>query len=113
MDLGFIFDKERTSKKMMSVLPGLQRLQLIKTKPDRVLSRNSQRTDRDSVHEHEDEDNMERGRLRPYLSEAWFIKSPNSPLLNLRMPRASAAGDMKRHLRHWAKTVATVVRQES
>nr|GMC84438.1 protein trichome birefringence-like 38 [Ipomoea batatas] len=84
MDLGFtlIFDKERTSKKMMSVLPGLQRLQLIKTKPDRVL-------------------------------KAWFIKSPNSPLLNLRMPRASAAGDIKRHLRHWAKTVATVVRQES
>nr|GMC89056.1 conserved hypothetical protein [Ipomoea batatas] len=69
--------------------------------------------DRDSVYKHEDEDDMERGRVRPYLSDAWLIKSPNSPLLNLRMPRASASGDIKRHLRHWAKTVATVVRQES
>nr|GLL24853.1 uncharacterized protein LOC107843550 [Ipomoea trifida] len=93
MDLGFIFDKERASKKMMSVLPGLQRLQL--------------------MNEIEDEDDMERGRVRPYLSEAWLIKSPNSPLLNLRMPRASAAVDMKRHLKHWAKTVATVIHQES
>nr|GLL24852.1 hypothetical protein PISMIDRAFT_439235 [Ipomoea trifida] len=69
--------------------------------------------DGDSVYKHEDEDDIERGRVRPYLSYAWLIKSPNSPLLNLRMPRASAAGDIKRHLRHWAKTVATVVRQES
>ncbi|XP_031126566.1 uncharacterized protein LOC116028865 isoform X2 [Ipomoea triloba] len=93
MDLGFIFDKEQTSKKMMSVLPGLQRLQLI--------------------NEIKDKDDMESGRVRPYLSEAWLIKSPNSPLLNLRMPRASAAVDMKRHLKHWAKTVATVIHQES
>lgn len=51
--------------------------------------------------------------IRPYLSEAWLIRRPDSPLLNLRVPRASPAAEMKQHLRYWARTVASVIEQES
>ena len=98
MDLGFEFSKEHLSPRMMSVIPGLQRLEVVLQ---------------------EDEERGEGGetegdvRRRPYLSEAWLIKRPDSPLLNLRLPRVSAAADMKKHLRFWARTVASVIQQES
>ncbi|KAE8719079.1 putative Peroxidase 21 precursor [Hibiscus syriacus] len=50
--------------------------------------------------------------IRPYFSEAWLIKRPDSPLLNQRVPRVSAVADMKKHLKFWARTVASVVQQE-
>ncbi|XP_058110192.1 uncharacterized protein LOC131253264 isoform X4 [Magnolia sinica] len=86
MDLGFIFNEEELSPYMRTVLPGLQTLRERK----RVVS-------------------------RPYLSEAWLINRPDSPLLNLRIPLISAASgtDMKKHLRFWARTVASVIHQES
>ncbi|XP_068669502.1 uncharacterized protein [Aristolochia californica] len=82
MDLGFIFKEDQVTDHVMSVIPGLRKL-------------------------------GEKKKLitRPYLSEAWLINRPNSPLLDLRMPPISAASgaDMKKHLRFWARTVADEV----
>ncbi|XP_015055128.1 uncharacterized protein LOC107001683 [Solanum pennellii] len=100
MDLGFIFRKEHISKRMINVIPGLQRLEIVICECEDTKA---------IVAEEEDKREI----VRPYLSEAWLIKRPNSPLLNMRIPRISAPSDMKKHLRYWAKTVATVVRQES
>ncbi|XP_057984179.1 uncharacterized protein LOC131168615 [Malania oleifera] len=99
MDLGFKFHKEQLSPRMASVLPGLLRLEGCK---------NTISTSDEEVEEEQ------RCRIvRPYLSEAWLIKRPNSPLLNMRVPTSSSSADMKRHLRCWARTVASVVLQES
>lgn len=102
MDLGFIFKKEQLSPRMMSLVPGLQRLNDIK----------------EAVKDDESEEGNYKEKIvvvrRPYLSEAWFIKRSDSPLLNLRMPiRAVTHDDMKKHIRFWARTVASVVQQES
>lgn len=85
MDLGFLFRKENLTKNIINLLPGLQRY---------------------------DEDDEEKGMeiTRPYLSEAWIITSPDSPL---RIPRASTAADMKKHLKFWALTVASAIHQQS
>ncbi|KAH0720913.1 hypothetical protein KY289_006247 [Solanum tuberosum] len=107
MDLGFIFRKEHISKRMINVIPGLQRLEIEISEDEEKNCENSKAI----VTEGEEDDKREIA--RPYLSEAWLIKRPNSPLLNMRIPRISAASDMKKHLRYWAKTVATVVMQES
>ncbi|KAI5665317.1 hypothetical protein M9H77_24640 [Catharanthus roseus] len=101
MDLGFRFNKDQLSKRMMSVIPGLQRLELLKT---------------EEIVNDETEEEEEEGKgviIRPYLSEAWLIKRPDSPLLNLRIPRVSTAADMKKHLKYWARTVASAIHQES
>ncbi|KAH0752642.1 hypothetical protein KY285_005790 [Solanum tuberosum] len=108
MDLGFIFRKEHISKRMINVIPGLQRLEIEISEDEEKKCENSKAI----VTEGEEEDDK-REIARPYLSEAWLIKRPNSPLLNMRIPRISAASDMKKHLRYWAKTVVTVVMQES
>lgn len=83
-DLGFIFNKEELNPHIKSMLPGLQML-------------------------------GEKQVTRPYLSEAWLINRPDSPLLNLRIPSrsASSGADMKKQLRYWARTVASVINQES
>ncbi len=104
MDLGFIFKKEHLSPRMMSVVPGLQRL----------VHKNKQSTKLTVKDNETGESKGESGGVkRPYLSEAWLIKRPNSPLLNLRMPSASTADDMKKHIRFWARTVASAIQQES
>ncbi|KAJ8754268.1 hypothetical protein K2173_002168 [Erythroxylum novogranatense] len=116
MDLGFVFNKENLSPRMISLVPGLQRLGLCKK-----LINNSSLIDSGSVAEGDDnklreeeaEAEQERVVIRPYLSEAWLIKRPDSPLLKLRLARVSAPSDMKKHLRFWAKTVASVIHQES
>ncbi|KAF8042564.1 hypothetical protein BT93_A1025 [Corymbia citriodora subsp. variegata] len=97
MDLGFIFKKEHLSPRMVSVIPGLQRLG-----QDASIQKST-----------ENDEEGKREIMRPYLSEAWLIKRPDSPLLNLRMPQAYAASDMKKHLRSWARTVASEIQQES
>ncbi|XP_077233016.1 uncharacterized protein LOC143874574 [Tasmannia lanceolata] len=86
MDLGFVFNRDELSPHMMKIVPGLQSL----GEKKRVVR-------------------------RPYLSEAWLINRRDSPLLNLRIPPISAASgaDMKQHLRFWARTVASEIRQES
>lgn len=102
MDLGFTFKKEHLSPRMMSLIPGLQRLEVYKNKENVSKHRKG-----DQFEEEEDE----RCVTRPYLSEAWLINRPSSPLLNLRVPRVSKAADMKKHLRFWARIVASEVLQ--
>ncbi|XP_068644549.1 uncharacterized protein [Aristolochia californica] len=82
MDLGFIFKEDEEPDHVTSVIPGLLKL----GEKKKIIT-------------------------RPYLSEAWLINRPNSPLLNLRMPPISEASgaDMKKHLRFWARTVADEV----
>ncbi|KAK7396554.1 hypothetical protein VNO78_17640 [Psophocarpus tetragonolobus] len=92
MDLGFTFKKEYLSPRMMSVVPGLQRLCVMEV---------------DIEAEEEKRDIM-----RPYLSEAWLVNRPNSPLLNLKIPKRCSSANMKKHLRFWAKTVALEIHQE-
>ncbi|KAL2554455.1 uncharacterized protein Fot_08074 [Forsythia ovata] len=109
MDLGFVFEKEKVSKRMMNLIPGLQRLQEYKYEEKDVYDDH----DHDDEDEDEDEDEESRGIMRPYLSESWLIRRPDSPLLNLRIPRASTAADMKKHLKYWARTVASSIQLES
>ncbi|KAK2977574.1 hypothetical protein RJ640_007210 [Escallonia rubra] len=97
MDLGFIFDRDNLCPRMMSVIPGLQRLGSF------------DEAEKDGEIEHEHDDAQEENRMRPYLSEAWLINRPDSPLLNMRIPRVSTAVDMKKHLKSWARTVASEV----
>ncbi|KAJ8899717.1 hypothetical protein K2173_019416 [Erythroxylum novogranatense] len=114
MDLGFVFNKEHLTPRMMSVVPGLQRLGLF-----RKTINNTSPMDCGSVTEGDDnkprkeEEEEKEGAIRPYLSEAWLITRPDSPLLNLRLPKVSTASDMKKHLRFWARTVATAIYRES
>ncbi|RDX80471.1 hypothetical protein CR513_38971 [Mucuna pruriens] len=93
MDLGFTFKKEYLSPRMMSVVPGLQRLGV---------------KDATDIEAEEEKRDIE----RPYLSEAWLIKRPDSPLLNLKIPKRCSSANMKKHLRFWAKTVASEIHQE-
>ncbi|KAF8403023.1 hypothetical protein HHK36_011118 [Tetracentron sinense] len=109
MDLGFTFKKEQLSPRMLSVVPGLQRLGESNDELD-VLSIDTMEEAKDDEIDEEEEKS---GVMRPYLSEAWLIKRPDSPLLNLRMPCISAAAEMKRHIQFWARTVASVIQQES
>lgn len=109
MDLGFRFNKEHLSPRMLTVVPGLQRLAVYEDKQSTDL------IDVAEVGKHDETEEGTEKRLiqRPYLSEAWFIKIPDSPPQNLRMPRASTAAGMKKHIRSWARTVASVIQQES
>ncbi|XP_030518431.1 uncharacterized protein LOC115731892 [Rhodamnia argentea] len=97
MDLGFIFEKEHLSPRMMSIIPGLQRLG-----QDTSIRKNAN-----------EEEEGKREIMRPYLSEAWLIRRPDSPLLNLRVPRVYAPSNMKKRLRFWARTVASAIQRES
>ncbi|XP_030492605.2 uncharacterized protein LOC115708741 [Cannabis sativa] len=123
MDLGFIFRKEHVSPRMVNLLPGLQRLeQVYKSKYYRS-SHKLERVHANEIEEEQEtqqeqeqeqgEEDKERDVIRPYLSEAWLIRKPSSPLLNLRVPRVTAAADMKKHLKFWARTVASEIHQES
>ncbi|KAL3623317.1 hypothetical protein CASFOL_032133 [Castilleja foliolosa] len=98
MDLGFDFKKEKLSKHLMGLIPGLQRID---------------NTDNDEDEEGDSDDEEKKGVMRPYLSEAWFVKRPDnySPLMNLRVARVSSNDDMKKHLKCWARTVAVAVQQ--
>ena len=107
MDLGFIFKKEYLSPRMMSVVPGLQRL----NRQNIYLRDSNVAGDHDELIRKQEEDE-EKGIPRPYLSESWLIKRPDSPLLNLRVPRVSVAADMKKHLKFWARTVASEIQPE-
>ncbi|KAK7342424.1 hypothetical protein VNO80_25375 [Phaseolus coccineus] len=92
MDLGFVFSEEDKDSKLVSLIPGLQRL------------------GRDEVEGQDDEsvvsDNM------PYLSEAWDVldkREMRNPLLNWRVPAMGDEIDMKDNLRFWAHTVASSI----
>ncbi|XP_060174547.1 uncharacterized protein LOC132605408 [Lycium barbarum] len=96
MDLGFIFRKEHISKRMISVIPGLQRLEeVVMSEDEEKICEDSKANSVNGIVAEEEDDKREIA--RPYLSEAWLIKRPDSPLLNLRIPRISAGADMKKH----------------
>ncbi|KAL0344623.1 UNVERIFIED_CONTAM: hypothetical protein Sradi_4293600 [Sesamum radiatum] len=121
MDLGFTFKKENLSQRVINLVPGLQRIE----------SCNNYKTSKDKddsswdgfgfTDDHHTHNNVEQKKevmmmmmtMRPYLSEAWLIKRPDSPLLNLRIPRVSTTEDMKKHLKDWARTVASAIHHES
>ncbi|KAJ6742576.1 hypothetical protein OIU85_016639 [Salix viminalis] len=111
VDLGFIFKKEHLSPRMMSVVPGLQRLGLYQNRQNIFLRDSNVAGDHDELIRKQEEEE-EKGIARPYLSESWLIKRPDSPLLNLRVPRVSVAADMKKHLKFWARTVASEIQPE-
>lgn len=96
---------------MMSVVPGLQRLGLYQNRQNINLRDSKEDEDHELIRKQEEDE--EKGIVRPYLSESWLIKRPDSPLLNLRVPRVSVAADMKIHLKFWARTVASEIQPES
>ncbi|MED6131089.1 hypothetical protein PIB30_006709 [Stylosanthes scabra] len=110
MDLGFIFKKETLSPWMMSVVPGLQRLGVLQdqnTQHEQLIKEEEEESDDDEEEQKCRVNNI----MRPYLSEAWLIKRPDSPLLSLKIPKTCSASNMKKHLRFWAKTVASEIHQ--
>ncbi|XP_061353229.1 uncharacterized protein LOC133298003 [Gastrolobium bilobum] len=96
MDLGFVFSEEDKDSRLVSLIPGLQRL------------------GRDEARESTEQQNIDETVIyRPYLSEAWGILDQRkvvNPLLNWRVPTPSNEIDMKDNLRFWAHTVASIVR---
>ncbi|KAJ1424645.1 hypothetical protein SESBI_11601 [Sesbania bispinosa] len=96
MDLGFVFAEEDKDTKLISLIPGLQRL----GRDDASLSVEQQNIDETLI-------------CRPYLSEAWGVLDQRkivNPLLNWRVPALGNEIDMKDNLRFWAHTVASIVR---
>lgn len=93
MDLGFVFSDEDKDSKLISIIPGLQRLGIKRAEEsDGGLGKVS------SV-------------PRPYLSEAWeFLEDEKSPLMDWRIPAFGNETELKDHLRYWASTVASTVR---
>ncbi|XP_023554329.1 uncharacterized protein LOC111811624 [Cucurbita pepo subsp. pepo] len=93
MDLGFVFSEEdKKNSSLASIIPGLQRL--------------GKKT--------EEEEGIESGVSRPYLSEAWKAveeEEEKRSLMKWRVPDLGATEmDMKDHLKFWAHTVASTVR---
>ncbi|KAL5730553.1 hypothetical protein ACHQM5_003359 [Ranunculus cassubicifolius] len=83
-DLGFYFDKIDLNPCVADIIPGLQSKKL------------------DTWHE-------EKVR-RPYLSEAWLVHNPTPSIPEWIDP--GSVGDMKKHLKYWARAVASNMRQE-
>ncbi|GMH12144.1 hypothetical protein Nepgr_013985 [Nepenthes gracilis] len=96
MDLGFVFSEEDEDSRLISIIPGLQRLR--------------RREGCINGGEAIDEPKVS----RPYLSEAWDLlerrKEENPLLKNWRLPDVSNEIDMKNHLKFWAHSVASAVR---
>ncbi|XP_057805468.1 uncharacterized protein LOC131020570 [Salvia miltiorrhiza] len=86
MDLGFVFKEHNLSSHVISLIPGLRRIK----------------------------SQDKRGILKPYLSESWLVRMPDSPLvLSLRISRVCNDSDkVKKHLKDWARTVAAAIHQE-
>ncbi|CAN1166227.1 hypothetical protein LINPERPRIM_LOCUS34182 [Linum perenne] len=92
MDLGFVFSEEDKDSRLVTILPGLQRLGKTEQPPAAV--------------------------PRPYLSEAWAAKEERkkenkkkvvNPLMNLKVPIGNEV-ELKDSLRLWAHSVASAVR---
>lgn len=93
LDLGFTFSEEETDSRLLSIVPGLQRLAGKKGG------------------EEEQEQVDETVVSRPYLSEAWsFDREEEYPLMNWRISAVGNEIAMKDQLRHWAHAVASTVR---
>ncbi|KAL2331615.1 hypothetical protein Fmac_019196 [Flemingia macrophylla] len=95
MDLGFVFSEEDKDSRLVSLIPGLQRLGI------------------KNVGATSEEKNDETVICRPYLSEAWGVMDQRkiaNTLLNWRVPVVGNEVVMKDNLRFWAHTVASIVR---
>ncbi|MED6115219.1 hypothetical protein PIB30_088194 [Stylosanthes scabra] len=95
MDLGFVFTEEDKDSRLVSLIPGLQRL------------------GREEENKNDDEVTLV-SNFKPYLSEAWDFyeqrEIENNSLLNWRVPAMGNENDMKHNLKSWAHTVASIVR---
>ncbi|KAI3465855.1 hypothetical protein Pfo_022518 [Paulownia fortunei] len=98
MDLGFLFSDKDKDSRLVSIIPGLQRLGKNEEKElDKGLR----------------EVSVPR---RPYLSEAWDVLEDDekgvikNPLVDWRIPAFGDEMELKDHLRSWAHTVASTVR---
>ncbi|TKY48946.1 hypothetical protein E2542_SST26370 [Spatholobus suberectus] len=95
MDLGFVFSEEDKDSRLVSLIPGLQRMGRVGSGV--------------SLEQNIDETVI----CGPYLSEAWGVLDQRkvvNPLLNWRVPVVGNEIDMKDNLRFWAHTVASIVR---
>ncbi|RDX74179.1 hypothetical protein CR513_46098, partial [Mucuna pruriens] len=94
MDLGFVFSEEDKDSRLVSLIPGLQRL----GREDAGVSSEQK------IHE--------TMICRPYLSEAWGVLDQRkvvNPLLNWRVPVVGNEINIKDNLRFWAHTVASII----
>ncbi|KAK9154101.1 hypothetical protein Sjap_001581 [Stephania japonica] len=108
MDLGFTFKGDQLNHRMMSVIPGLQRL--VGSSVTSIDDDQPIMDDQDDQKSIISGSNKSGNITRPYLSEAWLIKRPDSPLLNLRIPRIKGtSSDVKKQIRSWARNVASVI----
>lgn len=103
MDLGFTFSDAEADPRLMSIVPGLQRMGK-RTAGDGELAEEGSSCASDVV----DESSIS----RPYLSEAWDAQEEEEEnmLRNWRIPAAADGVDLKDHLRFWAHAVASTVR---
>ncbi|GAB2285437.1 hypothetical protein Dimus_019888 [Dionaea muscipula] len=95
MDLGFVFSEEDRDSRLVSIIPGLQRLG----------GEQGMKID-DAGGEGAKGGDVS----RPYLSEAWDVMEQTHPLMNWRLPDLSNEVDVKNQLRFWAHSVASSVR---
>ncbi|KAK4398152.1 hypothetical protein Sango_1290700 [Sesamum angolense] len=98
MDLGFVFSDEDRDSRLVSIIPGLQRL-----------GKNMQEESGKGCGE------SATAVSRPYLSEAWEClkdekRVKNNGLTEWRIPAFGNETELKDHLRFWAHTVASTVR---
>ncbi|XP_058092670.1 protein PAF1 homolog [Magnolia sinica] len=90
LDLGFTFSEADMDTRLISIVPGLQRL---------------------GKKEREEEPAHETAVSRPYLSEAWMVdRKEENPLANWRISAVGDQTDMKDQLKSWAHAVASTVR---
>ncbi|KAK9085753.1 hypothetical protein Sjap_026164 [Stephania japonica] len=109
IDLGFVFNEEDKNSRLVSVIPGLQRL-----------GKRGEGVDGGDELQRGRSDGADDGEIlvsRPYLSEAWGVvgrkKEVMNPLMNWRVPaNFSSEIAMKDNLRNWAHTVASTVSPE-
>jgi len=87
-ELGFTFNKDDLTPRVVRILPGLQRLGKHETTWEPTVS-------------------------RPYLSEAWSVCRQDAPPLKWHVPAPREEGvNMKEHLKFWAHAVASTVKME-
>ncbi|XP_075487441.1 uncharacterized protein LOC142526754 [Primulina tabacum] len=92
MDLGFVFSDKDKDSRLVSIIPGLQRLGI-------------------NSAEESDKSSCKVSVSRPYLSGAWeFAGDEKNPLMDWRIPAFGNEMELKDHLRFWAHTVASTVR---
>lgn len=102
MDLGFDFSDVETDHRLMSIVPGLQRLKAAGGEDSAPGSPSASKGDGE-----------ESAVVRPYLSEAWeaaMAAEEEERLRRWRIPEAVEGIDLKDHLRVWAQRVASTVR---